>query len=87
MKRLYSLAILLLTMVGSIFGADVKVEMNAITTTMTLTNKETGASVDLGTPEGKIYTFTADPGAYVLTGFEKDGTTENGTMHQYRLLP
>ena len=80
MKRLYSLAILLLTMVGSIFGADVKVEMNATTTTMTLTNKETGASVDLGTPEGKIYTFTADPGAYVLTGFDKDGTTQNGTI-------
>lgn len=67
-------------MVGSIFGADVKVEMNATTTTMTLTNKETGASVDLGTPEGKIYTFTADPGAYVLTGFDKDGTTQNGTI-------
>lgn len=80
MKRLYSLAILLLTMVGSIFGADVKVEMNATTTTMTLTDKKTGASVDLGTPEGKIYTFTADPGAYVLTGFEKDGTTQNGTI-------
>lgn len=80
MKRFYSLAILLLTMVGSIFGADVKVEMNATTTTMTLTNKKTGASVDLGIPEGKIYTFTADPGAYVLTGFDKDGTTKNGTI-------
>ena len=31
MKRLYSLAILMLTMAGSIFGADVKVEMNSTT--------------------------------------------------------
>ena len=54
MKRLYSLAILMLTMVGSIFGADVKVEMNSTTTTMTLTKKGTGESVDIGSPNGKI---------------------------------
>ena len=80
MKRLYSLAILMLTMVGSIFGADVKVEMNSTTTTMTLTKKGTGESVDIGSPNGKIYTFAADPGDYILTGFEKDGSTQNGTI-------
>lgn len=80
MKRLYSLALLMLTMVGSIFGADVKVEMNNTTTIMTLTKKGTGESVDIGSPEGKIYTFSADPGDYILTGFEKDGTTQNGTI-------
>ena len=42
MKRLYSLALLMLTMVGSIFGADVKVEIDSATTTITLTKKATG---------------------------------------------
>ena len=80
MKRLYSLAILMLTMAGSIFGADVKVEMNSTTTTMTLNKKGTGESVDIGSPNGKIYTFAADPGDYILTGFEKDGSTQNGAQ-------
>ena len=70
MKRLYSLALLMLTMVGSIFGADVKVEMNNTTTIMTLNKKGTGESVDIGSPNGNIYTFADDPGDYIVTGLE-----------------
>lgn len=51
MKRLYSLAILMLTAVGTIFGANVKVEMNNESTTMTLAKKGSTENVEVGEPE------------------------------------
>lgn len=80
MKRLYSLVILALTMVGTIFGANVKVVMNTVSTTMTLAKKGSAESVDVGAPEGKTYTFSAEPGVYILTGIASNGTTKNGTI-------
>ena len=81
MKRLYSLAILMLTVVGTMFGANVKVVMNNVSTTMTLAKKGSAESVDVGVPDGnKTYTFSAEPGVYVLTGIASNGTTKNGTI-------
>ena len=59
MKRLYSLAILMLTAVGTIFGANVKVEMNNESTTMTLAKKGSTENIEVGEPEKNVYTFSA----------------------------
>ena len=79
MKRLYSLAILMLTAVGTIFGANVKVEMNNESTTMTLAKKGSTENVEVGEPEKNVYTFSAEPGVYVLTGIASNGN-KNGTI-------
>ena len=80
MKRIYSLALLLLLSLGSAFAVNVSVQMNTVSKTMTLEKKDTGAKVDTGDPSGTTYTFTADPGKYVLTAIASDGTTVNGSI-------
>ena len=64
----------------SAFAANVTVNMNAVSKTMKLTNKATGVNVDVGTPSGTTYTFTAAAGDYVLTAYGTNGTTVNGTI-------
>lgn len=80
MKRLYSSALLMLALAGTASGAVVKVEMNSTSRTMTLAAEGSGTLVNAGEPAGYIYTFDADPGTYILTGYASDGTTSNGTI-------
>ena len=61
-------------------AASVKVTMNTVSTTMSMVERESKESVDVGTPENKVYTFTAPAGAYVLTAYGANGTTVNGTI-------
>lgn len=79
LKRFYTIMLFALLCAGNIIAANVKVIMNSQSTTMTLTNKATGANVDVGTPS-KDYTYSFDvaAGKYVLTAF--DGTTVNGNI-------
>lgn len=78
-KRLF-IALFLLVAGISAYAANVKVKMNAISTTMSLAQKGSGTPVDVGTPENKVYTFEAPAGEYTLTGYATDGTTVNGTL-------
>lgn len=78
--RLYLTALLALTCLSSALGATVRVVMNSTSKTMSLVSKAGGESVDVGTPSGTTYTFSANPGTYVLTGYGSDGTTVNGTI-------
>lgn len=59
--------------------ADVKVTMNATSTTMTLADAITQSPVEIGEAANKVYTFQAEPGLYVLTGIDKNGLS-NGSM-------
>lgn len=77
-NRLIMLLMSMMTL--SAHAAKVTVSMNAVSKTMTLTNKATGENVDVGTPSGTTYKFTADAGDYVLTAYATNGTTVNGTM-------
>ena len=59
---------------------DVTVTMNTVSTTMVLKNKETGETVNAGTPTSNKYTFQTTPGDYVLYAYGTNGTTLNGTI-------
>lgn len=61
-------------------AVDVTVTMNSTTPTMTIQTKATGAYLETGAPESRVYNFTADPGEYIITGIAKDGETVNGTI-------
>lgn len=61
-------------------AVDVSVEMNTVSTTMSLSELETGNRIETGTPSNKIYRFTAEPGKYLLTGYATNGSTVNGTI-------
>ena len=80
MKKIYSLALMMMLSIGSCYATAVKVIMNNVSKTMTLVNKESGAVVETGEPEGTTYSFEAAPGTYVLVGFGTDGTTVNGSI-------
>ena len=80
MRKFFFCAILGMTSVLTAMAGNVKITMNAISTTMTLAEKTTGTPVDVGTPANKVYQFTAPAGTYVLTGYDTDGTTVNGTL-------
>ncbi len=80
MRKIFFSAILLIASVVSVWATNVTVTMNAVSTTMTLVDKSTGTPVAIGDPANKVYTFTAAEGTYVLTGYDTDGTTVNGTM-------
>lgn len=80
MRKILLSAILAMAGAVAAFAVDVKVTMNAISTTMTLKNKATDQLVETGEPAAKVYNFTADEGAYVLTAYDTDGITVNGTI-------
>lgn len=61
-------------------AVEVTVKMNAVSTTMSMKAKATDADVVVGEPNKQLYTFTADPGEYTITGYGKDGKTVNGTI-------
>lgn len=61
-------------------AVEVTVKMNAVSTTMSMKSKATGEDVAVGDVNKMLYTFTAPPGDYVITGYAKDGKTVNGTI-------
>lgn len=63
----------------NVFGVNVTVTMNSTSQTMTMVEKSSGSSVVVGTPTSYAYTFSADPGTYVLNGFNTTGIS-NGTL-------
>lgn len=80
-KLLLSLAVMI-TCCMSIQSANVKVtvKMNSTSPWMTLVDKATGGSVDVGEAVDKTYTFDTSDGVYVLSALAKDGETINGTI-------
>lgn len=61
-------------------AVPVSVTMNAVSTTMTLSVKGSGQTVEVGEPTKSVYTCDVPAGDYVLTGYGKDGETVNGTI-------
>ena len=61
-------------------AATVTVNMNNVSPTMSLVEKESGTPVDIGEPEQQIYSFDAPAGQYVLTAYGTDAETVNGTI-------
>ena len=80
MKRLLLSVCLSIFYALSMSAVTVTVKMNTVTTTMSLRDKATGEDIAVGTPSSRKYTFTADEGTYVLTGYATDNTTVNGTI-------
>ena len=78
------------------FANPVIVRMNAVSTTMSLVEKESGKAVALEAPVNYDYSLELDPGRYILTGYGKDGEKVNGkiellvtdslTTQQYTLI-
>lgn len=61
-------------------AAQVQVKMNSYSQTMTLVNKATLQAVAVGEPTSYTYSFEAPAGEYTLTGFNVDGTVNNGSI-------
>lgn len=80
MRKIFFSAIMMMAIVVSAMATNVTVTMNAVSKTMKLVNKSTGVEVAVGSPTSNKYSFTADAGTYVLTGYDTDGTTVNGTI-------
>lgn len=80
MRKILFAAILWMASVVCASATNVTVEMNAVSTTMSVSEALTGTPVAVGAPSGKVYNFTAAPGTYVLTAYDTDGKTVNGTI-------
>lgn len=61
-------------------AAQVQVKMNTYSQTMTLVNKATQQAVAAGEPTSYTYSFETSAGEYTLTGFNADGTVNNGSI-------
>lgn len=63
-------------------AVDLTVKMNRTSATMTMVSKATGETIETGEPANMIYNFQAQPGEYIITGYEtKSGNTfNNGTI-------
>ena len=78
LKNFLSVCCLSLTLAS--YAVPVKVTMNSVSTTMTLSSKDTDRPVDVGNPSSAhVYEFQADPGEYILTAFA-NSKTKNGTI-------
>lgn len=62
------------------YANPVVVKMNAVSTTMSLSAKESGKEIELPQPVNKEYELDLDPGQYILTGIATDGKTKNGEI-------
>ncbi len=80
MRKILSVALLWMACVVCAFAANVTVEMNSVSTTMSVVESATGTPVAVGTPSGAVYNFMANPGTYIMTAYGTDGTTINGTL-------
>ncbi len=79
MKKLYAGVILVFFAVFNLLAVDVTISMNSSSPTMTLAPKEGGDPVEVGDPASYVYTFSADPGDYILTGYNGNGVA-TGTL-------
>lgn len=79
MKR-FTLFLALLISVTTMWATQVKITMNAISTTMSLREKATGTPVSIGAPANKVYTFDVPAGEYIVTGYASNGTIANGDI-------
>lgn len=61
-------------------ATPVKVTMNSVSTTMSLTAKGSDEKIETGTPTNRVYEFDVPAGEYVLTAYASNGTTVNGTI-------
>lgn len=80
--KIKHLAVTLLSVVSG-FAASatpVKVTMNSVSTTMSLTAKGSDEKIETGTPTNRVYEFDVPAGEYVLTAYATNGTTVNGTI-------
>ena len=74
-------AALLMCCIQSALAATVTVKMNSTAKVMTLVEKASQTAVNVGTPTSNTYTFDAEPGTYVLTGWDADSHTKDyGTI-------
>ena len=80
MRKFIFCVIFGMTTVLTAMASNVKVTMNAISTTMTLAEKTSGNTVAVGEPVNKVYQFEVAAGTYVLTAYDTDGTTVNGSI-------
>lgn len=80
MKRIFTSLVLTVLSFGCMFAVNVSVKLNSTTRTMTLVNKATGENVAIGEPASYQYSFEAQPGTYVITGYASDAATVNGTL-------
>ncbi len=64
----------------SVSANNLTVKMNRTSTTMTIESKATGKKIETGEPTNFIYTFECEPGDYIITGYAKNGTVNNGTI-------
>ncbi len=78
-KKFYLPLLFLCLFTWSAFSANVTVTMNSVSRTMALAEKNSGLLVDVGQPTSYVYSFSADPGTYVLTGFNTNNVS-NGTI-------
>lgn len=79
-KKQITLALLASIITSNIYATPVKVTMNSTSTTMSLANKSTGETINVGQPVSRVYSFDAPQGTYVLTAYASNGTTINGTI-------
>ena len=80
MKKLILSLVTMIVCCMSIQATNVIVKMNATSPWMTLVNKSTGNTVEVGEAVSRTYTFDAPEGVYVLTALAKDSVTVNGTI-------
>lgn len=80
MKRILLTAIPLLFLAMLARAVPVKVTMNRTSPTMTLANKATGESIEVGEKNGMTYTFEVPAATYVLTALATDGATVSGII-------
>ena len=81
MKRMIFSFALLCVAVINLMAVEVSITMNGVSPTMTLAAKDSSDPVDVGErASNNKYTFDAEPGNYVLTGYATNGTTVNGTI-------
>lgn len=83
MKKFHLSLLLACFAVLNTLAVNVSVTMNYMSRTMTLAEKGSGNLVNVGTVGGTttapLYTFDADPGTYILTGYGSTGVA-NGTI-------
>ena len=81
MKKLFlSLAMITCSMSMLSANVNVTVKMNTTSPWMSLVDKATGTTLDVGEAVDKVYTFDAPGGVYVLSAYAKDSATVNGTI-------
>lgn len=62
-------------------ATQVCLEVNKVSSSVTLESVETGEPVAIGSPDKSMrYSFDATPGRYLLTAYATDGSTVNGTI-------